>query len=65
VKPQLVTTALIRGSKAATNRELCPPSECPITPMRAGSTSGSAWSRSTARRWFQIPFIVALTYPLA
>lgn len=41
--------------------ELWPPRECPIAPIRSGSASGSDWSKSIARMWFQTPFIVALT----
>ena len=57
---QLLTTTCSRGSKAATKTALCPPSEWPMTPMREPSTSGSPCRRSTARMWFQTPFMVAL-----
>jgi hypothetical protein len=41
VKPQLDTTTRMRGSKAAVNMALWPPSEWPMQPMRSPSTSGS------------------------
>jgi hypothetical protein len=38
-----------RGSKATARGAKCPPSEMPVMPMRAGSTSGRLSSQSTAR----------------
>ena len=63
LKPQLLTSTRTRRSKAPRNSVLCPPRECPIAPMRPASTSGSEASRSTARIWLKIPFMVALAYP--
>lgn len=60
LNPQLVTTTFTRGSKAARNSALCPPNECPITPIRPASTSGNPASTVTAVRWLTTPFIVAL-----
>jgi hypothetical protein len=48
---------LSRSSNAATNSELCPPSEWPMTPIRSGSTSGRDWRKSTHRMWLKMPFI--------